>query len=199
MKKYVIFSLLFLAVTISGCSKKVTNENYPVGDYVAPVDLQEEAVATTTPTQDNVVLEATTTDKIYKDTEKQISINFVDGYEKYNNNMILFGPLGNALESPVGDNSQVHIYQLETVNYKSAKEIIKNYDITPITTVEPTIVKIGNFEVVKYAEGGMCEERTLEVMGTKYNYRFSADGCHNNQEIDFNYLTETIKQLRVLE
>lgn len=199
MKKYLIFSLLFLTIIISGCSNKTANESNLVDDYVAPVNLQEETVVITTPTQENIVLETTTTDKIYKDTEKQISINFVDGYEKYNDNIILFGPLGNVLESKVNDKRQVHIYQLGTVNYKSAKEIIKNYNITPTTTVEPTIVKIGNFEVVKYAEGGMCEERTLEVIGIKYNYRFSADGCHNNQEIDFNYLTETIKQLSILE
>jgi hypothetical protein len=199
MKKYLIFSLLFLVVIISGCSNKKTEESNFVDDYVAPVNSQEEVVATTTPTQEDIVLEATTTDKIYTDTEKQIYINFVDGYEKYNNDMILFGPLKNVVESKVDDNRQIHIYQLGAVSYKSSKEIIKNYNISSTTTVKPTIIKIGNFEVVKYAEGGMCEERTLEVIGTKYNYRFSADGCHNSQEIDFNYLTETIKQLRVLE
>jgi hypothetical protein len=161
--------------------------------------VQEGTVKIIQPTTEVKALDVDKTSKVYVNEEKKISINFIDGYEKYNDNMILFGPLGNTLESSVSDNRQIHIYQLEIVNYKSAKEIIKNYNITPTTTVKPIIVKIGNFEVVKYAEGGMCEERTLEIIGIKYNYRFSADGCRNNQETDFKYLTETIKQLEMLE
>lgn len=199
MKKYLIFSLLFLIIMVSGCSNKTTKENTLAEDYSAPANLQEETIVTSTPVQEDITIEATTTDKIYKDTEKQIDINFVDGFEKYNDNIILFGPLKNVVESKIDDNRQVHIYQLTTISYKSAQEIIKDYNVVSTTTFKPTTIKIGNFEVVKYAEGGMCEERTLEVIGKKYNYRFSADGCHNSQEVDFNYLTDTIKQLRIVE
>ena len=222
MKKLLILPLFFVLLIISGCAKKTTapitplNENQNQNQPVVGNDKDEhgcigsagyswcevkqkclksweekcEEVSTST---------SILTNKIFTDTAKQISINFIDGYKKYSDNIILFGPIKKVLESGVNDKNQTHIYQLEIVNYKSAKEIVKNYNTTGTTTVKPAIIKIGNFEVAKYAEGGMCEKRTLEVIGTKYNYRFSADGCYNSQETDFAYLTKAIEQMKIVE
>jgi len=212
MKKYLVFSLLFLVVIVSGCSREQTNQNSIVNDSLTPVNPQKNEGSIIPPVQDNKI-EATTslqdvavsdlattaaTDKIYTDKEKQISINFIDGYKKYNDYQIGFGSLGANLNShpTTTDEKQSYHFQLDIKDYKSANNLITEYKVR---NVKPVIININGFEAIKYAEGSICEDRVIEVIGKKYNYHFAADGCVNSKETDFNYLTQTIKQLRILE
>ncbi len=194
-----------LVFVVSGCAKKAvqTPEDREITKSQESINIQElvnpekssvvnssELVATSTDVENNITK--------YEDKEKGFSINFVDGYEKYNDNQIAFGPLVSSLY-PNANQKLVRAYQLDIVEHKSVSDLVNNYKIIGVTTVKPVVERIGDFEVVKYAEGGMCEERIMELVDEKfskqYNYRFSSDGCHKDQKTDFDYLEKTIKQL----
>lgn len=95
----------------------------------------------------------------------------------------------------VGKKDSYH-FQLDIKDYKTADKLFAEYEAR---NVKPEIINVSGFKAVKYAEGSICEDRVIEVIGKKYNYHFASDGCVNNSETDFNYLTKTIEQLRILE
>src|SRR5680860_162999 len=136
----------------------------------------------------------------YINIDKQILINFLDSYKIYNDRQIGFGPLSPNLGPDPSDKSLSYNFQLEIEDYRSAKDIIKNFkDYNKNLTIEPFVLKVGDFEVIKYAEGGMCEKRAMKVIGKRFNYDFSSDGCVNDQETDFNYLIKTIEEMKIME
>jgi hypothetical protein len=166
-------------------------------DDVNTVDLIKNELATEDPLPQED-LNMVSIENIYIDENKQISINFIDGYKKYNDNRIGFGPLvNNDGPSPISGAAQSHQFQLDIKNYKSAVAIIDEYRDRAMV-IKPNLVKIGEFEVVKYAQGGLCEERIMEVVGRKYNYQFSTSGCHDSQNNDFNYLSKAISQMKII-
>ena len=136
----------------------------------------------------------------FLDPKKQIAVNFLDGYKIYNDRQIGFGPLSRNLGPDPQDESLVHHFDLEIEDYREAKYVISNLkSYNKNLTIEPVILKVGDFEVVKYAEGGMCEKRAMKVIGKRFNYDFSSNGCVNDSETDFDYLTKTIEQMEIIE
>ncbi len=136
----------------------------------------------------------------FLDPKKQIAVNFLDDYKIYNDRQIGFGPLSRNLGPNPQDESLVHHFDLEIEDYLEAKYVISNLkSYNKNLTIEPVILKVGDFEVVKYAEGGMCEKRAMKVIGKRFNYDFSSNGCVNDGETDFDYLTKTIEQMEIIE
>ncbi len=86
---------------------------------------------------------------------------------------------------------------------RTADAVIKGAEITetgaanPLITVKPTIKKRNGFVAVEWAEGGNCENRILEIIGTKYNYIMSSLGCQETREYDFKYFEDLMDNIKL--
>ena len=133
---------------------------------------------------------------VYTDFNQQIQIYFQDGYLKYSDTQIGFGPVVEANFSPDPSVDIPHrSFLLEIKDHKSLEDLMID---NQVRNTESEIIKIADFEAIKYQEGGVCEERVIEVVGKQYNYKFSSDGCINSRDYDFNYLEEEISGMEII-
>jgi hypothetical protein len=139
--------------------------------------------------------------------ELGIEAEFLEGYDitkSEGKTIILFGPVSTANfgPDPAQEMKPYHIYELQASPKLSSDEIIagikKNNPAEELITVKPEVKSINNLTIVKWAEGGMCENRAIEVVGPKNNYIFSSLGCHQEQKFDFDYFEKTIKTIKFL-
>lgn len=138
--------------------------------------------------------------KLTKLDELGIEVEFSEGYDitksegEKGEMVILFGP---KLSEEMG-----RIYELYKTPKQSSDEVIaeikKNNPGEATIIVKPEVENINNTTVVKWAEGGSCEVRIMEMVGPKNNYRFFSNGCGTEQKVDFDYFEKTIKTIKFL-
>ena len=120
---------------------------------------------------------------------ENITLTFTDEFEEYGTT-VNFGPKGLVPESPTDQNLEEFYYSLRLIDKRSADEITQEISEIDqrLITLEPTEIKIGNSVGLKWAIGGMCEKRIIELFGNQNNIQFYSSGCHTlNKEIDFAY------------
>ena len=139
-------------------------------------------------------------------TGKGIQIYFKDNYiyststDGDNFGVIFFGPL-----RPEEYSKNMHpMYDLAFIDTRTAEDIIKSAETlengskNPTLMFNPIIIEKNGFTAVKWAEGGYCENRYIEIIGTKYNYHFSSLGCAKSREYDFNYFEEVLNNTKLI-
>jgi len=77
MKKYLISSVLFLAIIISGCSSRAVNKDGEDSNYKVPTGSSDEKVATTTLAKEDVASEASMTKNIHEDIDSSVADFFI--------------------------------------------------------------------------------------------------------------------------
>ena len=132
-----------------------------------------------------------------------VEMDVGDGYAVTSNKdqkALSFGPIQDYLDPTRADQkntTQERTYQLTLAGkqgpYDVAARLTSQKDNA--VTYGPEIKKINGLVLVKWAGGGDCDYRALEVIGTDHNYLFSADGCHNDQKTDFDYLENVVKDV----
>jgi len=133
--------------------------------------------------------------KSIKIDSEDIILTFEDEFEVLDG-LIKFGPKGLIPESPTDKHYEMFYYQLELTDKRNADEIrqeVAEKDQRSIS-LEPTEIEIGSLKGLKWAVGGMCEERIMELFGNENNLKFYSGGCHTlNKETDFEYFESLFK------
>lgn len=127
---------------------------------------------------------------------EEIKISFTDEFGMMGNQGVSFGPKGFIPESPTDKKYEAPIYSLLLTEKRTPKEIENVLKGNQLFRFGPEKKKINNFEVVEWAEGGLCEGRTAEIVGTNNNLQFFSSGCHNQEaKTDFDYFENLIKNI----
>ncbi len=126
---------------------------------------------------------------------EDIVLTFEDEFEVLDG-LIKFGPKVLIPESPTDKTYEEFYYRLELTDKRNADEIrqeVAEKDQRSVS-LEPTEIEIGSLEGLKWAVGGMCEERIMELFGNENNLKFYSGGCHTlNKEMDFEYFESLFK------
>ena len=114
---------------------------------------------------------------------------------------VAFGPpmRGDSEGAPGCD--LMHSYQLTFLPPHTAEAAVQRIrregeatGIVPDTTVQT----INGLTVVRYSPPGLCDNPTLEVIGTKQNYSFTTSCGHGTQE-EWDYLEGVVKSITLMK
>lgn len=127
-----------------------------------------------------------------------IIINLTDALN--DNQGIAFGPKGFLPESPTDKRYEAPIYYLALTDKRSGEEIISAAKKIELLSFGPIKKQTNDFEFIEWAEGGLCERRTAEIIGIKNNLQFTSSGCHNSEsKTDFDYFENVINGIKSLK
>lgn len=129
-----------------------------------------------------------------------IIINFTDELNDNDNQGIAFGPKGFLPESSTDKKYEAPIYYLALRDKRSGEKIISAAKKIELLSFGPIKKQTNGFEFIEWAEGGLCERRTAEIIGTKNNLQFTSSGCHNSEsKTDFDYFENVINGIKSLK
>lgn len=162
----------------------------------------------------NVIEEdiSTTTDPaLFRGFEnKGLLISFKDGYEEPKipddpeyilafKDMIMFGPQ-RTIEDQIRQEISVRPYYLKVIPFRDVKEIMTAVKAEGPRDEEPAVISINNLTGVEYTTIGICDGRSMEIIGVNYNYLFSYDNCGSINDISKrDYLIDVIKTAQVIK
>jgi len=173
-------SISLFLFTLSGCSSQETGPKAQ--------EVTEESQTTVYEVDDEFIIQ----NNSIKVSGENFEISLPSEFEK-RGEYIAFGPLGFVPEAP--DDRQDFIYRISILPKRDIENVELNSDPDFITE-SPQKETVGNFETIRWAIGGMCEERVVEIIGSQNNIQFWSSGCHNEKEADFEYFENLIKDIK---
>jgi hypothetical protein len=180
----------------------------PSVDLVAEVDVQLDETTTTPTTEVVAVAEEVeeeeemieiqpghfipaseyTIHDFYANPTDGIEMGFPEGYEVEDFG-VYFGPMVPAPEAPAGEMQHQYVMTFEDAQTLSEVEVAAEDDAF-VEFLSSDL--FGDFTVAKYIEGGLCAYPTIEIIGTKHNYKFSSTCSTGDADDDFAYMEDII-------
>jgi len=186
MKKIFLSIFVVFISMLTGCSlqESIITEETDFIDAIVDFDLNDDKSSGFIVEGNSLTLEG-----------EDITLTFEDEFE-VNDQSVEFGPKGITPESPTDKPYETLYYSLSLANKRSVNEIRREIDELDQDRVslKPVEIEIGDLKGLKWAVGGMCEERIMELLGRNNNIRFYSSGCHTPlRDTDFEYFERLFK------